>query len=318
MPKSRNLNALCLRNKTSCMPHNGTSTNNESDASERQNQQRQNPQEKDSRSQHKLKTYSSPLCPAQSSSSTKSGVPESSLFTNGFCKWPGCNEVFKEYTIFLKHLRTEHGPGDKSIAQWRMQSDIVQHMENQLAVEKQKLREMHLHLLGIRSTLEDDSLEQSSHLSESLQQCQGINGLPSASRDSTELLARGYWHLPTSQLIPGVAPSIECYKYTNIRPPFTYASMIRWAILESPEKQLTLNEIYHWFTRMFFYFRHNTATWKNAVRHNLSLHKCFVRVEGGKGSVWTVDEVEFLKRKGQKLHRDHDFTWMAHYPFFYT
>lgn len=37
------------------------------------------------------------------------------------------------------------------------------------------------------------------------------------------------------------------------------------AILETPDRQLTLNEIYNWFTRMFAYFRRNTATWK--VRH---------------------------------------------------
>lgn len=42
---------------------------------------------------------------------------------------------------------------------------------------------------------------------------------------------------------------------------------------------------------------------QNAVRHNLSLHKCFVRVEGGKGAVWTVDESEYQRRKGQKYHR---------------
>ncbi|KAI5613997.1 forkhead box protein P3 [Silurus asotus] len=42
---------------------------------------------------------------------------------------------------------------------------------------------------------------------------------------------------------------------------------------------------------------------QNAVRHNLSLHKCFVRVDGGKGSVWTVDEKEFQKRKGQRINR---------------
>lgn len=42
---------------------------------------------------------------------------------------------------------------------------------------------------------------------------------------------------------------------------------------------------------------------QNAVRHNLSLHKCFVRVEGGKGAVWTVDETEYQRKKGQKHHR---------------
>ncbi|CAB1314926.1 unnamed protein product [Coregonus sp. 'balchen'] len=87
-----------------------------------------------------------------------------------------------------------------------------------------------------------------------------------------------------------LAQNCEFYKNADVRPPFTYASLIRHAILEAPDRQLTLNEIYNWFTRMFAYFRRNTATWKNAVRHNLSLHKCFVRVENVKGAVWTVDE----------------------------
>ncbi|KAE8612504.1 hypothetical protein XENTR_v10012881 [Xenopus tropicalis] len=98
-----------------------------------------------------------------------------------------------------------------------------------------------------------------------------------------------------------IAQNQEFYKNAEVRPPFTYASLIRQAILESPEKQLTLNEIYNWFTRQFAYFRRNAATWKNAVRHNLSLHKCFVRVENVKGAVWTVDEIEFQKRRPQKI-----------------
>ncbi|XP_018346625.1 PREDICTED: forkhead box protein P1-like isoform X11 [Trachymyrmex septentrionalis] len=92
----------------------------------------------------------------------------------------------------------------------------------------------------------------------------------------------------------------EFYKNADVRPPFTYASLIRQSIIESPEKQLTLNEIYNWFQNTFCYFRRNAATWKNAVRHNLSLHKCFMRVENVKGAVWTVDEVEFYKRRPQR------------------
>ncbi|KAG7246910.1 hypothetical protein CRUP_024911, partial [Coryphaenoides rupestris] len=84
----------------------------------------------------------------------------------------------------------------------------------------------------------------------------------------------------------------------------------------APTKQRSLNEIYTWFSTMFFYFRHNTATWKNAVRHNLSLHTCFVRVEGGKGAVWTVDEREYQRRKGQKYYRDHPGGWMSPYSHF--
>ncbi|KAJ8683891.1 hypothetical protein QAD02_019683 [Eretmocerus hayati] len=92
----------------------------------------------------------------------------------------------------------------------------------------------------------------------------------------------------------------DFYKNADVRPPFTYASLIRQSIIESPDKQLTLNEIYNWFQNTFCYFRRNAATWKNAVRHNLSLHKCFMRVENVKGAVWTVDEVEFYKRRPQR------------------
>ncbi|KAG1681071.1 Forkhead box protein P1 [Nymphon striatum] len=119
----------------------------------------------------------------------------------------------------------------------------------------------------------------------------------------------------------------DFYRNADVRPPFTYASLIRQGIIESPEKQLTLNEIYNWFQNTFAYFRRNAATWKvrlmslfifnlavgkfshsvlfaaiqNAVRHNLSLHKCFMRVENVKGAVWTVDEVEFYKRRPQRV-----------------
>ncbi|XP_076806093.1 uncharacterized protein LOC143449679 isoform X3 [Clavelina lepadiformis] len=93
----------------------------------------------------------------------------------------------------------------------------------------------------------------------------------------------------------------EFYRTADVRPPFTYASLIRQAIIETPDCQMTLNEIYNWFQKKFAYFRRNAPTWKNAVRHNLSLHKCFVRVENVKGAVWTVDESEYQKRRPQKF-----------------
>ncbi|CAJ0568549.1 unnamed protein product, partial [Mesorhabditis spiculigera] len=95
-----------------------------------------------------------------------------------------------------------------------------------------------------------------------------------------------------------IARNRDFYRTNDIRPPYTYASLIRQAIMESPECQLTLNEIYQWFQETFAYFRRNAATWKNAVRHNLSLHKCFTRVEQNvKGAVWTVDDSEFYRRR---------------------
>ncbi|KFD50595.1 hypothetical protein M514_08544, partial [Trichuris suis] len=93
----------------------------------------------------------------------------------------------------------------------------------------------------------------------------------------------------------------QFYSTHDVRPPYTYATLIRQAILESRDRQLTLNEIYNWFQDTFAYFRRNAATWKNAVRHNLSLHKCFIRVENVKGAFWSVDEAEFYKRRNQRL-----------------
>ncbi|KIH57656.1 fork head domain protein [Ancylostoma duodenale] len=71
----------------------------------------------------------------------------------------------------------------------------------------------------------------------------------------------------------------DFYRTNDVRPPYTYASLIRQAIMESPDCQLTLNEIYTWFTETFAYFRRNAATWKKArgarvFRENPALFPC--------------------------------------------
>lgn len=65
----------------------------------------------------------------------------------------------------------------------------------------------------------------------------------------------------------------ELYRNQDIRPPYTYASLIRQSITESVENQLTLNEIYKWFEINFSYFRKNAQTWKVCVlRYDLITH----------------------------------------------
>ncbi|VDP73390.1 unnamed protein product [Echinostoma caproni] len=54
----------------------------------------------------------------------------------------------------------------------------------------------------------------------------------------------------------------QFYRSHSARPRFTYATLIRQAILESPGKQLSLSAIYVWLQREFAYFRQNEATWK--------------------------------------------------------
>ncbi|XP_028853613.1 forkhead box protein P1-B isoform X3 [Denticeps clupeoides] len=249
------------------------------------------------------------------------------LYGHGVCKWPGCEAVFDDFQSFLKHLNNEHALDDRSTAQCRVQMQVVQQLELQLAKDKERLQAMmtHLHVKSTepKPTPQPLNLVSNVTLSKTASEASPPLSLPQTPTTPTAPLTplsqahsvitptslhsvgpirRRYsdkYNMPISPV--DIGQNKEFYMNAEVRPPFTYASLIRQAILESPEKQLTLNEIYNWFTRMFAYFRRNAATWKNAVRHNLSLHKCFVRVENVKGAVWTVDEIEFQKRRPQKI-----------------
>ncbi|XP_070405310.1 forkhead box protein P1-B isoform X15 [Nothobranchius furzeri] len=248
------------------------------------------------------------------------------LYGHGVCKWPGCEAVFDDFHSFLKHLNNEHALDDRSTAQCRVQMQVVQQLELQLAKDKERLQAMmtHLHVKSTepKATPQPLNLVSNVTLSKSVPEASPPLSLPQTPTTPTAPLTplsqthsvitanslhgvgpirRRYSEKYSMPISPDISQNKEFYMNADVRPPFTYASLIRQAILESPEKQLTLNEIYNWFTRMFAYFRRNAATWKNAVRHNLSLHKCFVRVENVKGAVWTVDEIEFQKRRPQKI-----------------
>ncbi|KQK76389.1 forkhead box P2-like isoform 8 [Amazona aestiva] len=268
---------------------------------------------------------SSVLNARRDSSSHEETGASHTLYGHGVCKWPGCESVCEDFGQFLKHLNNEHALDDRSTAQCRVQMQVVQQLEIQLSKERERLQAMmtHLHMrpsepkpspkpLNLVSsvTMSKNILETSP---QSLPQTpttptapvtpitQGPSVITPASVPNVGAIRRRHsdkYNIPMSSEI---APNYEFYKNADVRPPFTYATLIRQAIMESSDRQLTLNEIYSWFTRTFAYFRRNAATWKNAVRHNLSLHKCFVRVENVKGAVWTVDEVEYQKRRSQKI-----------------
>ncbi|XP_073946369.1 forkhead box protein J1-like isoform X2 [Choristoneura fumiferana] len=79
----------------------------------------------------------------------------------------------------------------------------------------------------------------------------------------------------------------------HTKPPYSFSCLIFMAIEAAPARALPVKEIYAWIVRHFPYFRHAPQGWKNSVRHNLSLNKCFHKVAAapglGKGSLWTVD-----------------------------
>ncbi|XP_052002519.1 forkhead box protein O1-like [Xyrauchen texanus] len=77
----------------------------------------------------------------------------------------------------------------------------------------------------------------------------------------------------------------------------SYAELITRAIESTPDKRLTLSQIYDWMVRHVPYFKdkgdsNSSAGWKNSIRHNLSLHTCFIRVQNegtGKSSWWMLN-----------------------------
>ncbi|XP_016331243.1 forkhead box protein P1-like [Sinocyclocheilus anshuiensis] len=151
-----------------------------------------------------------------------------SFFVNGQCRWPGCDKVFEGYTHFLRHLNRDHSTDEKTIAQWRVQQDLVRHMENQLIQEKQKLHAMqlHLHLFECISTRTGVATGWWRPLAQNLPRVGEPDGR--TERASEAPVRQEPWHIPLPYLLPDFVSSVEYYKYANIRPPYTYAFLIRW------------------------------------------------------------------------------------------
>lgn len=84
-------------------------------------------------------------------------------------------------------------------------------------------------------------------------------------------------------------------KHVNSKPPYSFSCLIFMAIEDSPQRRLPVKDIYNWILTHFPYFQNAPTGWKNSVRHNLSLNKCFKKVEKergqglGKGSLWCID-----------------------------
>lgn len=93
------------------------------------------------------------------------------------------------------------------------------------------------------------------------------------------------------------------------KPNLSYAQMIGMAILRAPNRRLTLSQIYEWISNTFAYYREDTKqSWHNSIRHNLSLHKAFIKKErpkgdAGKGCYWMIEpgtEGSFFKDKNRR------------------
>ncbi|KAF9225552.1 hypothetical protein BS17DRAFT_778758 [Gyrodon lividus] len=93
---------------------------------------------------------------------------------------------------------------------------------------------------------------------------------------------------------PNCPDTLACLPDTDGRPQHTLPVILRCAILGSAKKRLTIRDIYAAMENKYVYFRNAGPTWKQSVRHHLSLNRLFERqprpvTDPGFGSYWTVN-----------------------------
>jgi hypothetical protein len=107
------------------------------------------------------------------------------------------------------------------------------------------------------------------------------------------------------------------YSTSSEKPPFSYSALIIMALKSNRGNKMSLSEICKFVRDKFKYYRTAESTWKNSVRHNLSINQCFKKIsrtrdEKGKGAYWQLDpDYEFeltehgLKRVKPVMNFDH-------------
>lgn len=120
--------------------------------------------------------------------------------------------------------------------------------------------------------LQDINLLQS--ISPSAQQCPNSGMfLPSYSDATSSGLS------PDGQKENASVPAYDPMRNLTSKPPYSFSVLIFMAIEASPRRRLPVKDIYNWIAEHFPYYRRAPVGWRNSVRHNLSLNKCFRKVE---------------------------------------
>ncbi|KAK6631104.1 hypothetical protein RUM43_014200 [Polyplax serrata] len=259
------------------------------------------------------------------------------LYGHGVCKWPGCESDFDDFQAFNKHLNSDHNLDDRATAQARVQMQVVSQLEIQLQKERDRLHAMMTHLHMAKQAVEQTKTEQQEtklnissgptmddkhldHISfskmiaevrSSVLQPLSSNISPSVRRKINEknnsTLVGGLPYMLERaglDVQQEIQRNQEFYKNADVRPPFTYASLIRQEPFGLLMRQNFANVALSGvslgmcgFVAMLAKSLGPQSPPFNAIRTNLSLHKCFVRYEDDFGSFWMVDDAEFVKRR---------------------
>nr|XP_009935574.1 PREDICTED: forkhead box protein N4 [Opisthocomus hoazin] len=116
-------------------------------------------------------------------------------------------------------------------------------------------------------------------------------------------------HYSQPRLAPHSAPELHPKHYP--KPIYSYSCLIAMALKNSKTGSLPVSEIYSFMKEHFPYFKTAPDGWKNSVRHNLSLNKCFEKVENKmsgtsrKGCLWALNpaKIDKMEEEMQKWKR---------------
>ncbi|XP_027545134.1 forkhead box protein N4 isoform X4 [Neopelma chrysocephalum] len=116
-------------------------------------------------------------------------------------------------------------------------------------------------------------------------------------------------HYSQPRLAPHSAQELHPKHYP--KPIYSYSCLIAMALKNSKTGSLPVSEIYSFMKEHFPYFKTAPDGWKNSVRHNLSLNKCFEKVENKlsgtsrKGCLWALNpaKIDKMEEEMQKWKR---------------